>query len=95
MSRGQIDIHQQIHDLLAAGEKVYSVAAGRVGEVVACDPHPSGFDVTICPKSRSWRPVEKHNHTHGATTFRSGDAVHVEKRAKGYYIVNTVLKGKL
>ena len=55
------------------GEVVYSLAIGRVGEVMKV--HHDG--VTICPQSYSNRDG-RHRHIHGFTTFESGDKVRMK-----------------
>lgn len=86
------DINETIKELLAAGHRVYSMAVGRVGEVMSVQGknHP----VTICHQSRPRHEVDKrHRHIHGATTFNSGDKVKIEKLKDYYMVVNTPWKG--
>lgn len=83
-----MNIHDEIKKLLDAGTPVFSCAAGRVGEILNIDDHPSGFVVNICPKSRSHSPVTVHRHRHGATRFDRGDAVELVQRDGIWMVVN-------
>lgn len=86
------DINKQVKQLLKDGHRVYSMALGRMGEVmsVGTGAHP----VEICSKSRPRSETDKrHRHIHGATTFNSGDKVKIEKLKDYYMVVNTPWKG--
>lgn len=87
-----MNIHDQIKNILASGQHVYSNAWGRVGEIVSVDDHPSGFTVNICPKSREWNQYVRHTHQHGATTFLHGDKVELVYRDGVWYVVNVFVK---
>lgn len=87
------DINQQIKVALNAGHRVYSMAVGRVGEVMAVGR--GGMPIEICHQSRPRKEVNKrHRHLHGATTFNSGDTVKLEKMKDYYMVVNTPWKSK-
>lgn len=73
-------IHDEIKRLLDNGEIVYSFAAGRVGQIMSVDNHPSGFAIEVCPKGRTYNTITRHRHIHGATTFIVGDPVELQKK---------------
>lgn len=87
------NLHDEIKLLLNDGEKVFSAAWGRVGEVL--EVHNWGDDekryssVTICPKSRSFNVLKRHQHMHGCTTFLNGDDVKLVYQKGVYMVVNT------
>ena len=77
------NIHEQIKEKLNNGERVFSLAFGRVGEVVAVRGDKEGkqlFPIEICLQSRSFNVVKSHRHIHAATNFLVGDAVKLRKR---------------
>lgn len=75
---------------LAKGKyRIYSMALGRVGEVLSVDNGREGtnlFPVTICLQSRPNHEVKRHRHVHGATTFNSGDVVVLQKHQGEDYL---------
>ena len=84
------NIHKQIKEILDRGEIVHSIAAGRVGQIMSVGEHDAtDFVVVICPYSRLWGRSKRHRHTHGVTTFLSGDSVKLEpwKKDKGIWVV--------
>jgi hypothetical protein len=87
------NLHDDIALLLNDGEKVFSAAWGRVGEVTEVHKWGAGdkrySSVTICPKSRSFAPVARHRHMHGCTTFLNGDDVKLVYRNGVNLVVNT------
>lgn len=86
------DINETVKHLIDAGHRVYSMAAGRVGEVLSVQGKYN--PVTICHQSRPRKETDKrHRHQHGVTTFNRGDTVKVEKMKDYYVVVNTPWKG--
>lgn len=76
-----MNIHNKIEKKLKKGEEVYSLALGRVGQVMGVEHRKNGRGldgVTICPQSYSNRDG-RHRHTHGFTTFLRGDGVRMRK----------------
>ncbi len=75
------NVNQEIEKLLKQGKKVFSAAIGRVGEVDAVEQN------NVYIKLRRGR--------RGVTSFNSGDAVVINPRPDGtYVIVNTGASGK-
>ena len=76
-----MNIHNKIEKKLNRGEEVYSLARGRVGQVMEVHHRKNGRGldgVTICPQSYSNRDG-RHRHIHGFTTFLLGDEVRMRK----------------
>jgi ribosomal protein L21E len=72
----EVSINKQIADLLAHGNKVYSSAMGRVGEVLSV----TGNEVLI--KTRKGKK--------GVTSFDQGDEVKIDKTPSGEYVVTNI-----
>lgn len=82
-------IDHDILVLLEEGNPVFSLALGRLGEIVNVRENDSFLGVELCPPSRSFAPSKRHRHIHAATSFDVGDKVQL-KKVDGYWtVVNT------
>lgn len=86
------NLHDQIKGLLDSGEKVFSNALGRFGEVLGVENWEADgkkySSVTICPYSARRSPATKHRHIHACTTFLKGDDVILTKADNVYLVIN-------
>lgn len=86
-----MNIHEQIIERLKT-DRVFSVAWGRVGEIVQVSSNPNDIaPITICEPSRSHSPLTntaRHKHIHGATTFLVGDEVELVETEGVWYVHN-------
>lgn len=82
-------IHRQIREKLEAGDRVFSMAVGRIGEVVACREGDGLFEIEICSRSRYHQPFDgRHRHLHAATSFNVGDRVELHKLTSATWSVH-------